>query len=251
MAAVAGASPVTITVRTPSARSSATSAAESARGGSLSAISPDQLHRRRRSGGDRQHAKSLAPPARSPPPPRSATAAPRPTITAKAPLTMRCSRTARVRSARSPRTSSSPDRTARIVTSFGASATAFAAAAARIAPSTGSCPPSELASAASASTCASSKPGIGTNARHRQRVAGQRAGLVGAQHIHRRRFIHRGQAGRQHAQLRQGARAERRRQREGGGQCDRYRRQHRGQDQRNDLGDRHPRSTGIGHQQRR
>src|SRR5665213_4455941 len=36
-----------------------------------------------------------------------------------------------------------------------------AVAALRIAPSTGSCPPSELASAASARTCASSKPGIG------------------------------------------------------------------------------------------
>ena len=43
----------------------------------------------------------------------------------------------------------------------GASETALLAAAARMAPSTGSCPPSELASAASARTCASSKPGIG------------------------------------------------------------------------------------------
>ena len=40
IAAVAGASPVTITVRTPNVRISATNAAESARGGSLSAISP-------------------------------------------------------------------------------------------------------------------------------------------------------------------------------------------------------------------
>jgi hypothetical protein len=40
MAAVAGASPVTITVRTPRACNSLTSAAESGRGGSLSAISP-------------------------------------------------------------------------------------------------------------------------------------------------------------------------------------------------------------------
>ena len=40
MAAVAGASPVTITVRTPKPCSSVTSLAESARGGSLSAISP-------------------------------------------------------------------------------------------------------------------------------------------------------------------------------------------------------------------
>ena len=40
MAAVAGASPVTITVPTPRSRNSLTSAAESLRGGSLSAISP-------------------------------------------------------------------------------------------------------------------------------------------------------------------------------------------------------------------
>src|SRR5487761_2508930 len=40
MAAVAGASPVTITVRTPNACNSVTSAAESERGGSLSARSP-------------------------------------------------------------------------------------------------------------------------------------------------------------------------------------------------------------------
>jgi hypothetical protein len=40
MAAVAGASPVTITVRTPSLCNSVTSAADSGRGGSLSAMSP-------------------------------------------------------------------------------------------------------------------------------------------------------------------------------------------------------------------
>jgi len=40
MAAVAGASPVTITVRTPNPRNSVTSAAESERGGSLSAMRP-------------------------------------------------------------------------------------------------------------------------------------------------------------------------------------------------------------------
>ena len=44
---------------------------------------------------------------------------------------------------------------------LGASEAAFPEAADRMAPSTGSCPPSELASAASARTCVSSKPGMG------------------------------------------------------------------------------------------
>ena len=43
MAAVAGASPVTITVRTPSVSNSVTSAAEFVRGGSLRAISPSSF----------------------------------------------------------------------------------------------------------------------------------------------------------------------------------------------------------------
>ena len=64
MAAVAGASPVTITVRTPSARNSVTSAAESARGGSLSAMSPASFIAVRRPGGDRQDPEALAPRAR-------------------------------------------------------------------------------------------------------------------------------------------------------------------------------------------
>ena len=59
MAAVAGASPVTITVRTPNACSSLTRAAESARGGSLSAMRPTNFIASRRSGRDRQHAKAL------------------------------------------------------------------------------------------------------------------------------------------------------------------------------------------------
>ena len=90
--------------------------------------------------------------------------------------------------------------------------------------------------------------GHGTNGRHRQRVARQRAGLVGAQHIHRRRFIHRGEAGRQDAQLCQGPRAERRRKGEGGRQRHRYRCQNRRQDEGDDLGERHLEKPGIGHQ---
>ena len=86
------------------------------------------------------------------------------------------------------------------------------------------------------------------NGRHRQRVLGQRAGLVGAQDIRRSRFIHRGQAGRKDAQLCQGPRAERRRKGEGGRQRDRYRCQDRGQDEGNDLGERHLEKAGIGDQ---
>ena len=87
------------------------------------------------------------------------------------------------------------------------------------------------------------------NGRHRQRVLGQRAGLVGAQDVHRRRFIHRGEAGRKDAQLCQGPRAERRGEGEGGWQRDRDRCEDRRQDEGDDLGDRHLEKPGIGHQQ--
>ena len=87
------------------------------------------------------------------------------------------------------------------------------------------------------------------NGRHRQRVLGQRAGLVGAQDIHRCRFIHRGEAGRKNAQLCQGPRAERRRKREGGRQRDRDRCENRRQDEGDDLGERHLEKAGIGDQQ--
>ena len=90
--------------------------------------------------------------------------------------------------------------------------------------------------------------GHGTNGRHRQRVLGQRAGLVGAQDIRRPRFIHRGEAGRKDAQLCQGPRTERRRKSEGGRQRDRYRCKDRRQDEGNDLGERHLEKVGIGHQ---
>ena len=65
------------------------------------------------------------------------------------------------------------------------------------------------------------------HARHGQRVARQRAGLVGAQDIHRRGFIDRGEPGRQHALLGQRPRAERRGEGEGGRQRDRDRSEHR------------------------
>ncbi len=59
MAAVAGASPVTMTVRTPSPSNSLISAAESLRGGSAKRDESRELHRRRRPGGDRQHPETL------------------------------------------------------------------------------------------------------------------------------------------------------------------------------------------------
>ena len=75
MAAVAGASPVTITVRTPSPCNSLMSAAESGRGGSLSAMSPASFIAVGGPGRDRQHSEALCLRARSPQPSRSATVA--------------------------------------------------------------------------------------------------------------------------------------------------------------------------------
>ena len=86
------------------------------------------------------------------------------------------------------------------------------------------------------------------NGRHRQRVLGQRASLIDAQHISRSGFIHRGKAGWQDAPLGQGPRTERRRKGEGGRQRDRYRCKDRCQDEGNDLGERHLEKVGIAHQ---
>ena len=89
MAAVAGASPVTITVRTPNSCNSRTSAAESCARRVAQRDEARQFHRA---------AVRLQPPGRetpaprapSRPPPRSATECARPVTTAKAPFTMRC-----------------------------------------------------------------------------------------------------------------------------------------------------------------
>ena len=91
--------------------------------------------------------------------------------------------------------------------------------------------------------------GHGTDGRHGQRVLSQRAGFVGAQDIHRRRFVHRREARRQNPQLRQSVRAERRCEREGGRQRDRYRCEDRRQDEGDDLGERHLEKARIGDQQ--
>ena len=155
IAAVTAASPVAITVRTPNVRSSATSFAESVRGGSLSAMIPAS---RNAGGGPTATARTLNPCDSS-----SFAAVEsvgddwtRPATTAKAPFTTR--RLAPFASttvasdifvAGSNGTNAIP---------FGRSVATLCAAAARMAASTGSCPPSEPASAASPRTCASSKP---------------------------------------------------------------------------------------------
>jgi hypothetical protein len=130
-----------------------------------------------------------------------------------------------------------------------ASETVLALTARRTAPSTGSCPPSEL-QRSQRQNVRLVKTGHRTDGRDSQRVLGQRARLVGAQDIHRRRFIHRGKAGGKDAPLCQGSRPERRRKGEGSRQRDRYRCEHRRQDKRNDLGEGHFEKIGIGHQHR-
>ena len=70
-------------------------------------------------------------------------------------------------------------------------------------------------------------------------VARERAGLIRAQHVDAGRFIHGGKPGWKNAQLSQSLGAERRGKRKGGGQGYRDRRQNRGEQQRNDLANRH------------
>ena len=158
MVAVAGASPVTITVRTPKVRSSVIIAAESARGGSLRAIMPASLNA---AAGPTATAKTRKPclSSSSAVLEASGDSPVRPTTAEKAPFTTR---------------SVMPLESVTVASdilvagsngmnwfSFGRSVTAMGETTAeRIAPSTGSSPPSELASAAIAITCASSKPGI-------------------------------------------------------------------------------------------
>ena len=157
MAAVAGASPVSITVRTPNPCNSVTSAAESVRGGSLSAMSPASFI----AAGSPAATAST----RNPCPSSSSAAAVamgdgwvRPTTTAKAPF-----RTRWVPLPGSTIVASDIF----VAGSNGTNVTDVSAlvarlpAAARIAASTGSSPQSELANAASDRTRAASKPGIG------------------------------------------------------------------------------------------
>ena len=87
----------------------------------------------------------------------------------------------------------------------------FFAAAARMAASTGSCPPSELARAAQSQHVRLVEAGHGMDGGNRQFVLRQRAGLIRAQHVDARRFIHGGEPRRKDAQMCQSPRAERRR----------------------------------------
>src|SRR5208337_4575742 len=161
IAAVAGASPVTITVRTPKVRISVTNAAESARGGSLSAISPAK---RIDAAAPVATASSRKPFAWS-----SLAAADnagiggaRPITEAYAPFT--------IRSVPPPLGSAAVASEVFLAGSKGTNLISFGSlaplleAAARVAASTGSCPPSALATAASPSKAASSKPGAGWTA---------------------------------------------------------------------------------------
>jgi hypothetical protein len=132
---------VTITVRTPSAFNSLTSAAESARGGSLRAISPTSCMAL---AGPRATASTRNPCASSLP---AASAAPdcgsaRALTTANAPFTTRCTEPAASIAVASDIFTAGSKGTN--LTRRGASAAALPAAA-RMALSTGSWPPSELA----------------------------------------------------------------------------------------------------------
>ncbi len=156
--AVVAASPVTMTVRTPRPDNSETRTAESSRGGSLSAMKPASANL---SGGPAATAST-----RNPFACKSSTidnafagGCDKSEITANAPLATFIVAPFAWSTLASERFSEGSKGTN--VTSFGASAMGLCAAAPRIAASTGSCPPSELARAANARTCASSKPGIG------------------------------------------------------------------------------------------
>ena len=175
--AVWAASPVTITVRTPNAASSATSAAESDRGGSLSAIRPTI---RKAPAGPIAVAST-----RYPLPCKTCSAASacgswgtRPDTASYAPFTTRNSAPSAPRIVASARLSARSNATKRI--SVGASATGLPKASARIAASTGSRPPSELARAANISNLGFVETRHRLDAHHRQFVSRQRACLVRA-----------------------------------------------------------------------
>src|ERR1022692_238905 len=155
MAAVAGASPVTMTARTPSVCSSVINAAESGRGGSLRATIPASFIA---AGGPIATASTRKPCASSSFAVLDASGAAcvRPATTAKAPFTART--VAPPGSAAVASDIFVPGSNGTNLISFGRSEATFFAAADRMAVSTGSCPPSELARAATPKTCDSSKP---------------------------------------------------------------------------------------------
>jgi hypothetical protein len=93
-------------------------------------------------------------------------------------------------------------------------------AASRMAASTGSWPPSELASAAIPRTCASSKPGNGRTLVTVSSLRVRVPVLSAAQHIDRRSFVHGGKPCWQYALLRESTGSNRGSEGECGRQCD-------------------------------
>ena len=158
IAAVAGASPVTMTVRTPNVRNSVMSAAESARGGSLRAMIPASFTAR---GGPTATASTRKPLASSwlAIVDASGEACAKADDGRKGPLHDTHRGAARIhrRGLGHLRGRIEGHKFAQ----FGQIGAVAFAAAERMAASTGSCPPSELARAAIPRTCDSSKPGIG------------------------------------------------------------------------------------------
>ena len=162
IAAVAGASPVTITVRTPKAYNSLTSSAASVRGGSLSAMNPASRIGVGGAHGNGQNPEALLFEFAGPSRRLLAMASVSLMTTANAPFTTRTVPPFASAAVASDIFVAGSNGTNLV--SLGRSVSFDLAAAARIAVSTGSCPPSELARAAIASKCASSKPGSGWTA---------------------------------------------------------------------------------------
>ena len=233
MAAVAGASPVTMTVRTPNVRNSVMSAAESVRGGSLRAMIPASFIASRRTHRDGQHPEALG-----------------------FQLVRDRGRVGRgLRQARDGGKGSLHD-------THGGAARIDRR---RLGHLRGRIEGHELAQFRQIgggwplrrqsewprprdparhpnwrerpipSTCDSSKPGIGWTAVTFSSFSRQRAGFIRAQHLDARRFIHGGEPRGKDAQMGQSPCAERRRQGKGGRQRYGDRRQNRREHQGNDL----------------
>ena len=167
---------MTITVRTPSPCSSVTSAAESVRGGSLSAISPINFI----AFGDPAATASTLKPF----PSSSFDAAvasgdggARPVTAAKAPFTTRCVPRVGSRTVASDIFVAGSNGTNAVI--FGASATALSAAAAQIAPPPGPVhPPNSPAQPVPEHAPRQNREGM--DGRDRQGILGERTGFVGA-----------------------------------------------------------------------
>ena len=153
--------------------------------------------------------------------------------TAGAPLTTRISRPASTAIASAILTAGSNG--VKRVT-FGEARPRLLAAIVRITESIGSWPSGELASAAKVRTSELVTAGLHrTNRAHDQFIAGQRAGLVAADHVDHGCFVQRRQSGEQDAFQRERPRAQGGGKRECRRQRDGHRRQQRRQDEQQDL----------------